>query len=141
VQICAFRTDQTRILDETTFAKAFESVHIEHMTKSATARKQSAAAPQESNEDAQERFRVAALKSLIAELKHGAQLSREEFGKLFGKAQRVLELDDFAIARALQISRPTVGRWVRGESAPHPLGRRPALPWLAREAQHRLKQH
>jgi predicted nucleic acid-binding protein len=102
-----------------------------------TARQQT----QEQLEAAHERVRVATLKSLIAELKRGAVREREDFGRLFAKAQRILELDDFAVSRALQISRPTVGRWARGDSAPHPLGRRPALLWLAKEAGHRLKQY
>src|SRR4051794_502083 len=104
------------------------------MTKQAVARRAEA-------DRKHEEFRVASLESLLAELKHADDLSREAFSKLFAKAQKVLELDDVAVARALQISRPTVGRWVRGESAPHLLGRKPALQWLAREATHRLKQH
>ena len=85
--------------------------------------------------------RVASLTSLIAALKAGGERSREEFGALFARAQRVLELDDVEVARALHLSRPTVGRWARGESAPHALGRKPALAWLARQATHKLAQH
>jgi hypothetical protein len=135
-QFCAFWTRDFGFLDDTNIAGPKKSVHTVHMTRTSSARKSN-----EEAEQAQERFRIASLKGLIAELKRGDALSREDFAKLFAKAQRILELDDYAVARALQISRPTVGRWTRGESAPHPLGRRPALMWLAKEASHRLKQH
>jgi hypothetical protein len=104
----------------------------------ATARKRD---PKLDEEEGHERARVASLTALQAELKAGGALSREDFSRLFARAQRVLELDDVAVARALQIARPTVGRWARGESAPHPLGRKPALSWLAKQAAHKLAQH
>ncbi len=104
----------------------------------ATAKKRPAAV---SEEEAQETARVASLTWLIAELKAGGAVDKDAFARLFHKAQRVLELDDTEVARALQISRPTVGRWARGESAPHALGRKPALMWLAKQAGHKLLAH
>ncbi|MDP2345304.1 MAG: hypothetical protein Q8O67_30450 [Deltaproteobacteria bacterium] len=92
-------------------------------------------------EETQELARVASLTSLIAALKAPGERTREQFSALFAKAQRVFELDDIEVARALHISRPTVGRWARGESAPHTLGRKPALLWLARQGAHKLTQH
>lgn len=98
-------------------------------------------APAPSEDELHERARVASLTSLIADLKAAGSVDKDAFALLFKKAQRVLELDDAEVARALQISRPTVGRWARGESAPHALGRKPTLTWLAKQAGHKLAQH
>jgi transcriptional regulator with XRE-family HTH domain len=66
---------------------------------------------------------------------------REAFSRLFHAAQTILEFDDLELARALRVSRPTVSRWTRGESAPHPLGREPALRLLADMADAKLRRH
>lgn len=59
---------------------------------------------------------------------------RETFCRLFERGQRYLQLTDLEIAKALQISRPTVNRWVTGVAAVHPIGRKPILNWLLRLA-------
>lgn len=84
--------------------------------------------------------RVESLKALrTALLAAPAAASREDFCRLFARAQRVLELEDNDLAIALQISRPTVGRWARAEAAPHPVGRKPVLEYLATRAARALR--
>lgn len=63
------------------------------------------------------------------------------FSSLLHDAQLVLELSDVDLARMLGVSRPTIGRWARGDSAPHPLGRGPVFEVLAEIAEERLKRH
>lgn len=60
--------------------------------------------------------------------------SRQEFTELFKDAMLILEFTDEELARMFKISRPTVGRWARGHSAPHPLGHKAVFDVLAREA-------
>lgn len=65
-----------------------------------------------------------ALDELVAKLADASSSDADvDFGGLVKAAQRVLELDDGDMARMLKVSRPTIGRWIRGTSQPHPLGR------------------
>lgn len=48
--------------------------------------------------------------------------SRTGFCLAFAECQDVLGLTDLELAKTFQISKPTVGRWYRGESAPHSVG-------------------
>jgi hypothetical protein len=64
---------------------------------------------------------------------------RERFAELLESAQIVLEVEDEELADRLGVSRPTIGRWVRGETAPHPIGRPGVLLELADWASERLK--
>lgn len=56
--------------------------------------------------------------------------SREEFCSAFANIQRTLEIPDLEMAKKLEISRPTVGRWATGDCAPHPVGRKPILSYF-----------
>lgn len=38
--------------------------------------------------------------------------------------EQLLMLDDLEMAKLLKVSRPTISRWVRGISTPHPLMRK-----------------
>jgi Helix-turn-helix len=67
------------------------------------------------------------------------RLDRTWFAKLIEDAQRVLEADDDALADRLGVSRPTIGRWVRGETAPHPIARPGVLGALANWADEKRK--
>jgi len=89
-----------------------------------------------------ETLRVTTLQELVAVLRgFPIETERAEFSRLFDHAQSVLEIDDIELARTLRVSRPTIGRWARGDSAPHPLGRRPVLTCLAEFAEAKLKHH
>lgn len=54
-------------------------------------------------------------------------MTREEFTQLFRAIVKASELTHDDFARALRTSRPTIARWVSGESAPHRVGRAPTL--------------
>jgi hypothetical protein len=92
----------------------------------------------------QEAARVRSLEALLAALKtftaQGDE-GRVEFSALFGRAQRILELDDLTLAGIFQVSRPTIGRWARGLTAPHPLGQEPVFRALAGLTAGRLALH
>jgi DNA-binding XRE family transcriptional regulator len=66
---------------------------------------------------------------------------REAFVHIFRNAKAVLELTDLDLAKTLRVARPTIGRWERGESAPHRLARRPIFMALARMARSKLRAH
>jgi DNA-binding transcriptional regulator YiaG len=65
-------------------------------------------------------------------------IGRAEFCTAFAQAQQALGYDDVTLAKIFQVSRPTVGRWARGEAAPHPIGRKPILEALARHLERSL---
>ena len=67
--------------------------------------------------------------------------SREAFSKLFAEAQLLLELDDSELATLFKVSRPTIGRWTRGDSAPHPIGRKSIFTALGKIAKSKLRLH
>ena len=65
-----------------------------------------------------------ALEELVSKMADASSTEADvDFGGLVKAAQRLLELDDGDMARMLKVSRPTIGRWIRGVSQPHPLGR------------------
>lgn len=89
-----------------------------------------------------ERLRVVTLQRLAEALRNfPVEAERAEFSRLFDRAQSVLEVDDTELARTLRVSRPTIGRWARGDSAPHPIGRGSVLLSLAEFAEAKLKHH
>jgi hypothetical protein len=62
-----------------------------------------------------------------------------DFSALVKLAQKHLDLDDLEMSRLLKVSRPTIGRWVRGDSTPHPLSRKAIFDVLAKQARARAK--
>jgi hypothetical protein len=88
------------------------------------------------------RTRSESLHELIATLREFPDDGeRSAFGDLFGTAQVTLELDDAELSKLLKVSRPTIGRWVRGESSPHPIGRKPIFVALAKVAKAKLSHY
>lgn len=84
--------------------------------------------------------RAKVLERIIAQLESfHADDDRDAFVSVFKDAKAVLELGDLELANDLRVSRPTIGRWERGESAPHPLARRPVFTTLARIARAKLR--
>ena len=79
-----------------------------------------------------------ALNALAASLGDPAAIERD-FGRRFGLAQKILRLDDLGMSRLLKVSRPTIGRWARGDSTPHPLARKAIFAALAKEAKAQAK--
>jgi hypothetical protein len=45
------------------------------------------------------------------------------FQDLFSRTQYLLEMQDLELAKFFRVSRPTIGRWAAGHSAPHPVMR------------------
>jgi hypothetical protein len=62
-----------------------------------------------------------------------------DFPALLKLAQKHLDLDDLEMSRILKVSRPTIGRWVRGDSTPHHLSRKTIFDVLAKKARARAK--
>jgi hypothetical protein len=86
------------------------------------------------------RDRIESLDALVKRLDgFREEDERAEFTRLFNDAALILELSDVDLARLFKISRPTAGRWGRGESAPHPLGRKAVFDVLEREAKKKLR--
>lgn len=76
----------------------------------------------------------------LREMANAAPLEDDEaFVRILGLCASVLELTDREIADALLVSRPTVNRWLRAESDPHPAMRRPIYAWIAKEVGRRLR--
>lgn len=88
--------------------------------------------------------RIEELQDLVEDLRgylngSTSRFEASEFAELFNKAQGVLELTDEEVADRLSVSRPTVGRWSRGETAPHPIARPGIFLVLADIAKDKLK--
>ncbi len=83
---------------------------------------------------------IPALEELVAKLDAAAATDAElDFAGLIKAAQQLLELDDTDMARTLNVSRPTIGRWIRGISSPHPLTRRAICGALIKTARGKLR--
>lgn len=80
----------------------------------------------------------------LGRLLEALKLSREtgifnDFGGLIRVSQRLLEIDDSEMARILKVSRPTIGRWVRGDATPHHLTQRSIKAELIKKVTEKLK--
>lgn len=87
-----------------------------------------------------ENLHVQALRELIQRLKDAPIDSDDTFAELVGAAAEILQYDDKELARSLAVARPTIGRWVRGESSPHPLGRRSVFKALLEMSEGELRR-
>lgn len=88
-----------------------------------------------------ERRQVDVLQDLIGKLRKAPTEDAKVFAELFGLATEMLHVDDLQLARVFKVSRPTIGRWARGESAPHPLGRGPVFQILLKMAETEIRRH
>jgi len=52
------------------------------------------------------------------------------FQELFSQSQYLLEMQDLELAKFFRVSRPTIGRWAAGHSAPHPVMRKVIIDQL-----------
>ena len=87
-----------------------------------------------------DRQRQTMLADLIEELvKAGAHPEKADFGRAFNHARRVLGKTDLEMSVLFKISRPTVGRWARGVTSPHPILRKAVFDALIVEAKRALK--
>lgn len=63
-----------------------------------------------------------------------------EFRKFLISWRSVLEMTDQEIANKLLVSRPTISRWMSGQTLPHRAMRKSLLSWMTGELKHRQKQ-
>lgn len=83
---------------------------------------------------------IPALDELIAKLDAVAASDGElQFGGIVKAAQKLLELDDAEMARTLNVSRPTINRWIRDVSSPHPVTRKAICDTLVKRARSRIR--
>lgn len=82
-----------------------------------------------------------ALEALIANLELSSSEDEEcpEFAGLVSAAQRLLDLDDLDMSRVVKVSRPTISRWTRGVTSPHPIARKAIFNVLIKKAQAKAK--
>jgi len=89
-----------------------------------------------------ETSRATALRLIAAALRDfPMDAERSRFSSLFQRSQKVLEMDDTELSALLHVARPTIGRWARGDSAPHPIMREAVFNTLSRHAEIKLKYH
>ncbi len=69
-----------------------------------------------------------------------AEVPREVFCAAFSASVRALDLNETEVAKIFEISRPTVVRWIRGDAAPHPVGRKPILNRIDNKLKSRASQ-
>jgi hypothetical protein len=87
-----------------------------------------------------DRQRSEMLATLIEELGNAAlDPEKAEFGRIVGHAQKLLGKKDMEMSLLFKVSRPTIGRWTRNVTAPHPMLRRAAFDALLVEAKHALR--
>jgi hypothetical protein len=92
---------------------------------------------------AAERTRAESLRELLDVLAKAERddVGRDNFSSVFALAVQILELDQESAARAFKTSRPTISRWMSGQSAPHRVGRPSVFRELSKIAKDRLRQH
>jgi len=62
-----------------------------------------------------------------------------EFGRVLNHAQKILGKSDLQMSQLFKVSRPTINRWTRGVTAPHPLVRKAVFDALLVEVRQALK--
>ena len=80
------------------------------------------------------------LRDLIQRLKDAPTDDDKAFANLFALATEILKRSDAELAEELSVVRPTIGRWARGESRPHPLGRKSVFRVLQKLAEDHLRR-
>lgn len=81
-----------------------------------------------------------AFDDLIIDLDAAASAEEDfDFPSLLKCAQQMLCVDDLEMSKILKVSRPTIGRWIRGISAPHPLARKAIFAVLAKKSRAKAK--
>jgi DNA-binding transcriptional regulator YiaG len=78
--------------------------------------------------------------SLIEEIERADDSDGELFARLVAKGLRILEVSDSDLAKAFDMSRPTVQRWKEGEASPIPALRKHVYAYLKNLAKSKLVQ-
>ena len=88
-----------------------------------------------------DRDRLSIYESLLSELLTARRDSEAtDFCGLFKRAQTVLGRSDLHMSHLFKVSRPTINRWSRGVTQPHPLLRQAVFDTLLVEVRDALKQ-
>jgi hypothetical protein len=83
------------------------------------------------------RQRQHVLATLIEELGAAAiDPEKADFSRILNHAQKLLRKTDLDMSVLFKVSRPTVNRWTRGITAPHPMLRKAVFDTLLVEAKH-----
>lgn len=86
-------------------------------------------------------LRLRAFEALVAEMEGAAAgTASEDFCHLIAHAQKVIGLNDLELARLLKVSRPTIGRWTRGDTSPHAVMARAVFGVLVATAKKELRR-
>ena len=88
-----------------------------------------------------DRKRHIVFEGLARELQQAAASPADtDFGKVVSHAQKVLGMSDIQMSVLFRVSRPTVNRWARGATAPHPMLRKAVFDSLLSEVRQALKK-
>ena len=88
-----------------------------------------------------DRDRLSIYEALLGELLNARRETESaDFAGLFRRVQSVLGRSDLHMSRLFKVSRPTVNRWNRGVTKPHPLLRQAVFDTLLAEVKDALKQ-
>ena len=82
--------------------------------------------------------RAQEFRDLLSELKRNDGEDPDRFASIFATAHRLLEMSNREMADSLGVSHPSIGRWVKGTAAPHPVMRRAVFIWIETQARERL---
>ena len=88
-----------------------------------------------------DRKRQAVFEGLIRELGQAAASPADaDFAVVVSHAQRVLGMTDIQMSMLFKVSRPTINRWSRGVTAPHPMLRKAVFDALLVQVRQELKR-
>ena len=83
--------------------------------------------------------RIELMTDLLERLQiYRANSPREDFSKLINYSASVLELEERELSELLKASKPTINRWIRGESVPSKSLREPIFRALSKIANRKL---
>jgi hypothetical protein len=84
---------------------------------------------------------VETLRELVQRMKEARLEDDRAFAQLFALATEIFHRSDSELAKELHVARPTIGRWARGESCPHPLSRKSVFQVLLKMADEDIRRH
>ena len=83
--------------------------------------------------------RLTELKAFLTRVNTVELSDEREFQQILGLAQQLLELADQDLATILDVSRPTISRWISGRTIPYPALRKPIYRWVASQLVTKIK--
>jgi len=84
--------------------------------------------------------RLSVLEGFTVELQQAvSNPDAADFQQIVSHAVRILSMSDLDMSLMFKVSRPTANRWIRGVTAPHPLGRKSVYDALIEEVRKALR--